>query len=287
MDLAVEVKANLCHFETITQLVPDLKHSSARTMATYAQNLALELSCGVVFLAPTHKERSPHVLELGRGDWLKGMQRVMDLAATAGAQRIMGIVGHASDRLAGETLWQRDLDETTGMLHALGPTLRDNGQKLLLKNHPEIDSSEIQAMIQAVGADVLGLAFDPVNVILRREEPAHVASEFGRHIGQIHLDDAVLDDDNNDLIRRLLSFGDGDVDWPAIFQTVQPVDRAIPLIVDRHQATIRVLAAGWQPGRPAITQNVATNPGTTYSRDDTDLQATLVRVRRCLAAVSV
>jgi sugar phosphate isomerase/epimerase len=57
----------------------------------------------------------------------------------------------------------------------LAPVLREQGCRIDLETHEEITTHEVVALISAVGPDVLGVTFDPANVVVRGEDPLAAA----------------------------------------------------------------------------------------------------------------
>jgi sugar phosphate isomerase/epimerase len=165
------------------------------------------------------------------------------------------VVGTIAERDDPAQSWADQLAAVERHLVALAPVLRANGVRLLLKTHEEITSFEILRLVAAVGVDVLGVAFDPVNVWCRLEDPLAAARRLAPVVAQIHLDDAVLAFEAAGMRRYLAPMGAGALDWPALAAALPEAGRAVPRWIELHrgQFAMPVFEAGWLAAQPDLT----------------------------------
>lgn len=198
------------------EVSPGLDHGELAEFRGLADGLGLELGSGLGSLNVARPERVARLVAAGGGDLRTGLLRLLDAAVLLGAQTPYFYVGTIEDRLSASLAWADQLAHVAAVLRDLAPALRDRGMSLLLKTHEEITSAEIVALIEAVGPDVLGVAFDPVNVVVRGEAPLPAARRLAPHVRQVHLDDCDIRWTDRGARRVLCAMGAGALDWPAL-----------------------------------------------------------------------
>src|SRR5262249_52378632 len=147
-------------------------------------------------------------------------------------------IGTLADRSGDSPLWTEQLRATSQFLRELAPLLRDLECHLNLKTHEEISSFEILRLIESTGPDVLGVCFDPVNVLARLEHPLAAAQRLAPCVRQIQLDDARLVLSEAGLARRLRACGSGIVNWPGILNALLHPERPTRLTIELHRAQL-------------------------------------------------
>ena len=239
-----------------------------------AENLGLSIGSGIGWFSPLHPERMAVATALAGGDVLAGARRIVEALPILGVTEAFFQIGTLEDRFGDAPPWSDHLDAAADGLASLSPLLRRSGTRLLLKTHEEITTHEILRLIDRVGEDVLGVALDPVNVIVRLEDPVEATRRLALHVRQIHLEDAALHWDGPLLRRLMCPIGEGCLDWPAILaaapdvplwvelhrgQFAMPVDdpqwlARQPDIVPAEAARVRAMAERFA-GRPAPDQS--------------------------------
>ncbi len=184
------------------------------------------------------------------GDPATAVGRVLDAAAGLGLSDLFFMIGVLDDREDHALPWPDQLAAVAGFLADLRPRLRDLDLRLLLKTHEEISSFEAARLVEKVGPDRLGIAFDPVNVLVRLEEPTAAARRLAPYVAQVHLDDATLAMDGRLVRRHLALLGDGVLDWPEMLGLLSPVPRLIDLL--RGQFALPALDPAFQRAQPDL-----------------------------------
>lgn len=215
-----------------------------------ADRLGLEISSMLGIINPALPARSQPIVDAGNGDMQAGIERLVEHAAGIGIHDMFFIIGMIEDRFEADVSWQAQLDGVAELLGRCAPALRRYGSKLLLKTHEEIATSEIVALVEQLGTDVLGIAFDPVNVLCRLEDPVAAAQRVAPYATQLYVDDAVMRFQENGVRRFLAPLGEGVVDWDAIRQFVP--DAKIWIEMHAGQFAMPVFDRDWLKLQPPV-----------------------------------
>ena len=218
---------DFCQAGVMHELDPALDRSRLRELRQEVQGV--RIGTGLGMLNPAREERLGPLVAAGDGDLTDGVIRVVDVASAGGFDRLFFMIGTLEDRFSGDPEWSAQLDGCASLIERLAPVLRAKGVRLLLKTHEEITSREIVRLVERVGEDVLGVAFDPVNLLVRGEDPLAAARRLAPLVEQVHLDDAVMVFEGRGLRRYLSNMGQGVIDWTGILDVMPDVLRVIDL----------------------------------------------------------
>lgn len=214
-------------FGNILSIVPDLDLGKLREIRAAAEARELLLNVGVGTFNPARPERCKALIEVGDGDIVKGLERVLRAMPALGASTAFFVVGMIEDRDDPAVPWATQLQGVIDGVKALAPAIRESGTRLLIKTHEEISSFEILRIIETVGEDLLGIAHDPVNVPCRVEDPVECTRRIAKHVVQVHIDDCYTTFDGDHMRRYLTALGTGDIDWTALLALVPHATRWI------------------------------------------------------------
>lgn len=203
-------------FNSLFDISPTLDPAELAAARAEADGLGLRISSMLGIVNPALPARSEPIVVAGSGDMQAGIERLVRLAAGIDIHDMFFIIGMIEDRFDADVSWKDQLDGVADMLVRCAPVLRHCGSKLLLKTHEEIATAEIVTLVERVGADVLGVAFDPVNVLCRLEDPIAAARRVAPYASQVYVDDAVVRFQENGIRRFLAPLGEGSIDWNAI-----------------------------------------------------------------------
>jgi sugar phosphate isomerase/epimerase len=226
---------------TLVELVPTLDGGLLAEIRRFADDRGLYLDLGIGKVNPYMTAELPEVRDLGGGDYLAAMTRMVEVAAAAGCHELWTATAYqkpaafglyAVDRFRTDVTWEEQLRATIGFLRALAPVLRAQGSRVALETHEEITSGELERVIDAVGPDVVGVTFDPANCVARGEHPLDVVRRLGTTIRLTHLRDVALFDDGADLVRYLAPCGDGVLDWSAILDVLLTANPDLRLSIE-------------------------------------------------------
>lgn len=237
-------------FNSLLDVSPTLEPTELAAARAEADRLGLEISSMLGIVNPALPARSQPIIDAGGGDLETGVGRLVELAAGIGIHDMFFIIGMIEDRFEAPVSWQAQVDGISGLLARCAPLLRRNGSKLLLKTHEEITTAEVAALVEKVGPDVVGVAFDPVNVLCRLEDPVAAARRIAPHATQIYVDDAVLRFQENGIRRFLAPLGEGFVDWDAIMPQIP--DAKVWIEMHAGQFAMPVFDAEWLRVQPEV-----------------------------------
>ncbi|MGZ0147794.1 sugar phosphate isomerase/epimerase family protein [Kribbella sp. WER1] len=252
-------------FRTVLDITPDLDRAVLTDVRRLADELGLRLDMGLGKVNPFNTAEAPEVRDLGGGDYLKGMTRMIEAVTAIGCHALWADTAnyqrhgwglHAIDRFRTDVTWPEQLVATRNFLRRLAPVLRDHAAQAAVETHEEITTTEIVQLIEDVGADVLGVTYDPANVVVRGEDPVQAARRVAPYTLLTHLRDVVLYPTPRGLARQIRACGDGMIDWTALLEPIvaeAPVSvLTIENVVDRDFNDIPIYDPAWQAGHPDL-----------------------------------
>jgi sugar phosphate isomerase/epimerase len=236
---------------SVLDLSPTLAAEQLSKFRREADRLQLTIGAGVGWINPLRPERSAATLKIGNGDLGAGLSRLISAGCAIGIREFFFTIGMVEDRFLGRPSWGEQLAAVGALIKGLAPFLRTNKARLLVKTHEEITSFEICRLVEEAGPDILGVALDPVNVVVRLEDPVAATERVAAYVAQVHLDDADIIFEEMHLRRRLRTFGRGLIDWPRILALVPGAPRWIE--GHRGQFTISAFDPDWLAYQPDLT----------------------------------
>jgi sugar phosphate isomerase/epimerase len=244
-----------CMFSSPSALSPRLDLAELESVRAHADALGLYLELALGQLNPYRFDARPDLVALGDGNARSGLERVLRAAQAIGCTELMFTIGTLADRAGESPLWTEQLRATSQLLRELAPLLRELGCHLNLKTHEVITSFEIVRLIEATGPDILGVCFDPVNVLARLEHPLAAAQRLAAYVRQIQVDDARLVLSEAGLERRLCACGSGIVNWPGILNALLHPGRPTRLTIEPHRAQLSmpIFNSTWLMTQPDLT----------------------------------
>ncbi|OON33474.1 MULTISPECIES: sugar phosphate isomerase/epimerase [unclassified Micromonospora] len=241
-----------CLFGSVFEVSPTLDPGEIAARRDAAAERGVEVAVGSVNLHPFRVGQDARLLAAGDGDVRAGLARMVETSALLPGRELLVIVGRIEDRYDRLTPWPDQLDLTARLLRRLAPVLRDHGLRLALKTHEEITGGEVARLVDAVGADVACASLDPVNLLVNLEDPVVAAGRLGAAVAQLILDDAVLVLDGDTATRLLCPVGEGQVDWPALIDTLRPHSPTRWVELHRGQFTAAPFDPGWHADHPDL-----------------------------------
>ncbi|MBZ9939415.1 sugar phosphate isomerase/epimerase [Mesorhizobium sp. BR1-1-16] len=232
-----------CLFSHLLDVALDLDAGRLAEVRARGVELGVKPAAGIGWINPHHLDRAAALVALGGGDYRRGFARAIEAAAAFGLTDLFFMISLIEDRFDTDLTWSGQLAASTRFLASLAPILRANGVRLLLKTHEEITTQEILRVIEAVGEDAIGVALDPVNVMVRLEEPLAAARRVAPYVRQVHLDDAIIRFAGDGIRRILHPLGQGQIDWPGILALVGAAPRFLEM--HRGQFAMPVFEPGW------------------------------------------
>jgi sugar phosphate isomerase/epimerase len=251
------VKANGldgCLFPTPLDVSASLDPGEIREVRAYAETLGLYLDSALGQINPYHFANRQDVLGAGGGDFRTGLERMIAAAAEMGCRSPFFTVGALTDRFSTSVPWADQVAATRNFLVSLRPFLLEHGYGLDLKTHEEITSAECVEMVEAVGADVLGIGLDPVNVLVRLEAPLAATRRVAPYARRVFLSDADLFWQDDGIVRKLRAVGDGILDWPGMLASLKAAGASPSFTIELHrgQFGMPIFEGAWMADAPEI-----------------------------------
>lgn len=253
-------------FRTIFDLSPTLDADELARIRERADHHGMYLEVGLGKVNPYNTAEAPEVRAAGNGDYLLGMQRMIQAclgigcrelwADTANYQRyIWGIF--ANDRFRTDVLWEDQLAATERFLLRLAPFLREVGARINLETHEEITSHELLRLIDAVGDDVLGVTLDLANIVVRGENPMDATRRLAPYVHLTHIRDIALTFRPYGLERDVRACGDGIVDWCEVLGALlthhPDLNLSIEAVSGPGRNRIEIFSPVWQESHPDLS----------------------------------
>lgn len=234
-----------------------------RAARQYADELGLYLEFGLGRVNPYNTSEAPKVWLLGGGDYRLSLEKIIAAAAEIGCHELIGVTAgwkyeHTGyfhfDRFRTDVSWEDQLAATQKFLCVLAPTLRQFGSRINIETHEEITSYEILRIIEAVGDDVVGVAFDTGNVLSRAEDPVAVSKRIGPYCHQTHAKDAILFFSENGVVRQVKPCGSGIVNWKEILPILYQYNPQLNLTIEDHKGyqMIDLFSEEWRQFHPDL-----------------------------------
>ncbi len=207
-------------FRTMLHMSPTLDRGLLQETRAEADALGMYLESGLGKVNPFGLPETPEVRALGDGDTVLGFRRMMEAAAEIGITELWvataGIKPYsgrfAYDRFRTDVTWEDQLTATGKFLKTLAPIARNLGLHMNAETHEEITSFELVRLVEAVGADVMGITYDTANPLQRAEHPARTAQRLAPYVRQTHIKDAGLVHDPHGIREQMRPNGQGVVD---------------------------------------------------------------------------
>lgn len=237
-------------FNSLFDLSPTLDPAELRAVRTEVDRLGLYISSMLGVLNPALPFRGEAVAKAGGGDLETGVKRLVRLAADIGIHDMFFVIGMIEERFHDTVSWHDQRQALAAMLLRCAPVLRECRSKLLLKTHEEITTSEVVSLVRTVGPDLLGIAFDPVNVVCRLEDPLEAAQRVAPYVAQVHVDDAIVRFQDGGIRRYLAPIGEGALDWAAIMALMP--DAKVWVEMHSGQFAMPVFDPAWLHAQPDI-----------------------------------
>ena len=215
-----------------------------RAARQYANELGLYLEFGLGRVNPYNTSEAPDVWLLGGGDYKLSFEKLIAAAADVGCHELVGVTAgwkynHTGyfhfDRFRTDVSWEDQLLATQRFLTILAPVLRNYGSRVNLETHEEITSFEILRIVEAVGEDVVGVAFDTANILSRGEDPIAAAKRVAPFCHQTHAKDAILFFSEKGVTRQVKPCGEGIVNWRVILPILYQDNPGLTLTIEDHK----------------------------------------------------
>jgi sugar phosphate isomerase/epimerase len=175
--------------------------------------------------------------------------------STTGAKPYRGRFG--TDRFRTDVTWEAQLEATRRFLGVLAPIAREVGVHMNMETHEEITTFEIVRLIEATGADVMGVVLDTANPLLRGEHPLRAAERVAPFVRQTHFKDAYVELVEGGAYQESRPCGDGVIDFGAVLDVLLSHNPDVNLTFENDQPRSeaeRLYGRGAGQGEPHLVE---------------------------------
>ncbi|MBO9626388.1 MAG: sugar phosphate isomerase/epimerase [Microbacterium sp.] len=250
-------------FRTILDVTADLDAGVLRDVRALADELGLYLEMGLGKINPFNVSEERDIRDIGRGDYLLGMTRMIEAAAAIGCRELWADTanyqGHtwglfAIDRFRTDVEWSEQLRLTTAFARKLVPVLEAHDAHLAVETHEEITTDELARMGEEVGPR-FGVTLDLANVVVRGEDPVAATRRVAHLVRQTHMRDVALFTTPQGVRRQIRAVGDGVIDWAAVLGALKDAGSTATLTIEnswRDHNDIPLYLPEWQAAHPDL-----------------------------------
>jgi sugar phosphate isomerase/epimerase len=255
-------------FRSILDLDSQLDPDHLRAIRTQADAYGLYFEVGLGKVNPFNTPETPEIRELGQGDYLLGMQKMIRAANAIGCTELWADTAnsqnaawglYAIDRFRTDVSWEDQLQATQRFLSKLAPTLRELGCRIDLETHEEITTHELLRLIESIGEEVIGVTLDLANVVLRGEDPLAATRRVAPFVHLTHMRDVLVYRTPQGLARQIRSCGDGIINWQEVLSLLGKQNSGLNLSVEcvnrRNDNTIPIHDPRWQAAQPDLSNH--------------------------------
>lgn len=166
-------------------------------------------------------------LELGtRGIGADHLATFLSLADALGASLVRSMVNSVEHRPT--------MAEAEELLRVSVPSYESAGVTLALETYEQVSSTDLVALVEAVGSDHLGICLDPANSVAALELPKDVVERTAPYVRNIHVKDFAFTRRGGWVGFTLegAELGTGLLDYDHLVATVRPNDRGINQVIE-------------------------------------------------------
>lgn len=166
-------------------------------------------------------------LELGtRGIGADHLATFLSLADALGASLVRSMVNSVEHRPT--------MAEAEELLRVSVPSYESAGVTLALETYEQVSSTDLVALVEAVGSDHLGICLDPANSVAALELPKDVVERTAPYVRNIHVKDFAFTRRGGWVGFTLegAELGTGLLDYDHLVATVRPDERGINQVIE-------------------------------------------------------
>ena len=178
----------------------------------YAELKGIELSVGAGCICPT----SP-AWNAGNGSPEQYLARNASVVNELGLKYLRVFIGAPTDRHAKLPI-EAHIESTLRALRMARARMLDSGVKVAIENHGDLTARELRQLIEAAGADLVGVNFDSGNPMWVMEDPALALEVLAPYVETSHFRDSALFEHPRGAAFQWVAMGDGSVSLPDVVE---------------------------------------------------------------------
>lgn len=173
-----------------------------------AQSLGITLELGTKGIQPDH------------------LARYLRLAETLGVSVMRGMVNSPDHRPT--------LAEAETLLRQQRPAFEASGLTLALETYEQLSSTQLVALVEAVGSEHIGICLDPANCVAGLEHPIDVIQRCSPYVKNLHIKDFAFTRRGGWVGFTLegTELGQGLLPYEAMIKAVKPESRGINRVIE-------------------------------------------------------
>ena len=204
-----------------------LEDTHLRELKTRAVAKGLQIHVGTWSICPTSKAFRPN-----RGTAEEHLGLGIRVARTLGSPVIRVVLGTWEDRLADGGI-ERHMESLTRVCRALRSQAIDAGVKIAIENHAgDLHSTELARLVEAAGADYVGVNLDSGNACWTLEDPLDSLTILARYVVTTSLRDSAVWESEKGARVQWTAMGDGDVDLKTYMDRFAQLCTGVPVHIE-------------------------------------------------------
>ena len=138
--------------------------------------------------------------------------------------------------------WPEHVRHCISILKNLSPLLRENGLKIAIENHQDLDSNDLLEIVNSVGSDIVGVNFDIGNAFSTCEDPIVFARKLGSSIINVHLKEYQIFKSENGFRLVRSPIGKGSVDFKNVLSLLAKASPDAKMVIELGALEARNIA---------------------------------------------
>ena len=187
-----------------------LEPEHLRKVRDYAAQKGIELSAGAGCICPTTPSWNPV-----NGSPEQYLARNASVVNELGLKFLRVFIGAPTDR-RGKLPIEAHIESTLKGLRGARARLMDRGLKVAIENHGDLTARELRQLIEAAGADLVGVNYDSGNPMWVMEDPALTLEVLAPYVETSHFRDSALFEHPRGAAFQWVAMGDGSVNLPDV-----------------------------------------------------------------------
>jgi sugar phosphate isomerase/epimerase len=229
---------------------------------THAAERGIELSLATGCICPTSPAWSP-----ANGSPESYLARGGAVAARLGGRSLRVFIATPPDRHSKVPAARQPIDahieSTLKALRLARSRMVDLGVRVLIENHGDLTARELRALVEAAGADLVGVNYDSGNPMWVMEDPAQALEVLAPYVEVSHFRDSALFEHPRGAAFQWVAMGDGSIGIDGVVARYRELCPGKPVLLEiitgRPPQMVPYLEEAWWNGCERI-------PGSDFAR---------------------
>jgi len=127
---------------------------------------------------------------------------------------------------------KKNIEKFIAIINSKLSDLRNKKICLLLENHQDLDSDDLQYILNNIQSKYFGLCFDIGNSLSTLESPYHYINKFKKRIKHVHLKNYVLKKNNKKLILSQIDLEKGIIDIHKVYSKIKKLNKTTTFSIE-------------------------------------------------------